>query len=577
MQRLANSGANGDSLSSSSAFNRDSLTSALKNGRRKSLRNLFQIPLSTRSSTFGSVATTKPAVGSIPADIVREIVDLLAPADILSFSLTSTHLRSLLLPALYDTVILKSSKNCRVTLRMLKEQKDICAYVKKLAVRPNYYLSWPKPDEQLDESWVVQMIGEISKDLTTMHTFDWDGLELPSDELWETLRINCPGLKSIFTNVGTRPLDPESSLFSFSNLTSFSLIVRHGLGGSELFPTLEDIPERFWDMLITRCPDLQELAICSFSSSARVFDFERVTQGVWPRLHTLTLGSFGYQSDFSLGPPALTGADAALGHFLDAHTELKYVRFLWNFKRWMSPDTIPMNLSSTALPVLDTFIGVYQQLAELPNPKALETLDLTCEPVYESRLGTVCPILRSLTSLTSLDIWTHVFDPRRDHTHFFYSILAACPNLTDFHFMCTTSFTAKPLKQLITQLHLLPNLKRFSLTKGHKYVDESMLSTAMRILKHNPNIKQINIRWARERCPNHLKQEGSYDVVADGEGRPEALVVVERGIPLVGTPFWRRYRCKLDAAGDGLVSARLGKGFGLTKVKEEGKEKAVAT
>ena len=200
------------------------------------------------------------------------------------------------------------------------------------------------------------------------------------------------------------------------------------------------MPPRFWEMIITRCPNLQELAICSFSSSARVFDFDRITEGHWPKLHTLTLGSFGYQSDFTLGPPALTN-EAGLAHFLNMHTELKYVRFLWNFKRWMSPDTIPMHLSSSSLPVLDTFIGVYQQLAELPNPQAVETLDLTCEPVYESRLTTVCPILRSLTKLTSLDIWTHVFDPRRDHTLFFRSILAACPKLTDFHFMCTTSFT----------------------------------------------------------------------------------------------------------------------------------------
>jgi hypothetical protein len=44
--------------------------------------------------------------------------------------------------------------------------------------------------------------------------------------------VSCPQLKGIFTNVGTRPLDPESALFSFTNLTSFSLIVRHGLGGS---------------------------------------------------------------------------------------------------------------------------------------------------------------------------------------------------------------------------------------------------------------------------------------------------------------------------------------------------------
>jgi hypothetical protein len=68
----------------------------LKANRRRSLGALFRIPLSARSPDYHSISTSKP-VGSIPADIIREIVDLLAPADILSFSLTvhlSFHLQS---------------------------------------------------------------------------------------------------------------------------------------------------------------------------------------------------------------------------------------------------------------------------------------------------------------------------------------------------------------------------------------------------------------------------------------------------------------------------------------------------
>src|SRR5260370_34227156 len=97
-------------------------------------------------------------------------------------------MQALLLPALYETVTLKSSKNCRITLAMLATRSDICGYIKKLAVRPNYYLAWPRPDEYLSETWVVQQIDAISKYLTSMHTFDWDGLELPQYSLWETLR-----------------------------------------------------------------------------------------------------------------------------------------------------------------------------------------------------------------------------------------------------------------------------------------------------------------------------------------------------------------------------------------------------
>jgi len=91
-----------------------------------------------------------------------------------------------------------------------------------------------------------------------------------------------------------------------------------------------------------------------------------------------------------------------------------------------------------------------------------------------------------------------------------------------------------------------------------------MLSTVLRILRCRPKLIQVNIRWARERCLNHLKQEGVYDVVewegdhgsggGDKEGkgnrgtmerRPKILMVYERGIPLVGKPFSRRYKYTL--------------------------------
>ena len=83
-----------------------------------------------------------------------------------------------------------------------------------------------------------------------------------------------------------------------------------------------------------------------------------------------------------------------------------------------------------------------------------------------------------------------------------------------------------------------------------------MLSTVLRIFKSCPKLIQVNIRWAREKCLNHLKQEGVYDVVEweeDGKGtvegrRPKTLLVFERGIPLVGKPFSRRYKYTLPGS-----------------------------
>ncbi|KAG6867373.1 hypothetical protein C0993_003650 [Termitomyces sp. T159_Od127] len=247
---------------------------------------------------------------------------------------------------------------------------------------------------------------------------------------------------------------------------------------------------------------------------SRVFDVLPVTQARWPKLRTLTLGSFGYQTDFSLG----TAEEISFSLFLDNHPMLNYLRLQWNFTRWISPPDLRLELSPSALPQLDTFLGIYQQLAKLPNRSSIETLELTCEPLNETRLTQICPLLQSLTSLTSLDLWT---------------CLTGQDNIN--------LFSSKTLKQLLSQLHLLPDLKRFSLTKGHSYRDESMLDSALLILKYKPTLEEIHIRWAREKAPNHLKQEGTYDITSI-ENQPSFITVHEQGIPLVGRPFYRKYK-----------------------------------
>lgn len=210
-------------------------------------------------------------------------------------------------------------------------------------------------------------------------------------------------------------------------------------------------------MLSIHCPDLEELTICSFSSSARTFDIDPLTFATWPKLHSLTLGSFGYQDDFTLTPPN----SYALGKFLTSHTSLKYIRLAWNFKRWLSPEVVPLYLSRVStesdislqaeshpkvLPNLSTFIGIYQQLAEIPHPETIETLDLTCEPIYDTRVPALCSTLKQCTALTALDIWMHVPEEREQfvgETGFLgllKDLLTECRSLVDFHFMCTTGF-----------------------------------------------------------------------------------------------------------------------------------------
>ncbi|PFH49847.1 hypothetical protein AMATHDRAFT_95590, partial [Amanita thiersii Skay4041] len=544
-----------------------------KANRRRSLKSFLQLPLSTRLSPDSDgddrLASTPSTRGRyVPVDIILTIADLLAPIDVLSFSLSSSTMRALLMSTLYHTMILKSSQKCHHTLLMLSNRPDICAHVRKLAVRPNYYLSWPKRDRYLDEDWVADTIAKIAPSLTSIHTFDWDGLEIPSDHLWDTLRQSCPELRNISTNIGTRLVSPWSKLFQFSDLTTFSLIVRHNVDGSELFQPLQDLPDAFWDMILNRCPHLTELTICSFSPSSWTFNISPLltppstSTPRFPQLSSLTLGSFGYQTDFSLGPPY----DSSFGTFLSSHPSINYLRLLWNFKRWVSPDSVPMSLAPHALPQLETFVGIYQQLAEIPTEhrRRIETVDLTCEPVYETRVGKVCEVLQTMEGLKCLDIWVHVVE-RRDlntrggHGAFFGKLVGSCRGLEELHFMCTTPFPKasassgsnlrpliKPLDQLLSHLSRLPALRRFALTKGHRYRgDESMLETAVRVVKVCEVLKQVSVRWAREKCANHLKQEGVFDVERRSEvggGEEIALLVHERGIPIFGRPFERRYR-----------------------------------
>lgn len=134
---------------------------------------------------------------------------------------------------------------------MLVKRPDICMHIRKLALRPNYYLAWPKPDEPLEEDWVADKIEEMAGSLTMVDTFDWDGLEVPKDSLWSTLRnsyarlllsmtvitftditLSCPRLRSIFCNVGIRPIDPCSQVASFHSIVCHLLTLTLGLGYS---------------------------------------------------------------------------------------------------------------------------------------------------------------------------------------------------------------------------------------------------------------------------------------------------------------------------------------------------------
>ncbi|KAF8635105.1 hypothetical protein AX15_000544 [Amanita polypyramis BW_CC] len=223
-------------------------------------------------------------------------------------------------------------------------------------------------------------------------------------------------------------------------------------------------------MILHRCPELSELTICSFSPYTCSFDISpllvpvldsaKVSSDVdarprFPKLTSLTLGSFGYLSDFTLGMPS----DPLFGQFISTHPSLTTLRLLWTFRRWVSPDVVPLIVSPTLrpLPKLTTFIGIYQQLAEIPEEHRarIEVVDLTCEPVYEGRVRKVVDVLKTMSGLRCMEVWVHVGEGmgmgddgeeegRRvgDSGSSFGNLVGACPpGLEELHFMCTTPFT----------------------------------------------------------------------------------------------------------------------------------------
>ncbi|KAF8817201.1 hypothetical protein BYT27DRAFT_7333091 [Phlegmacium glaucopus] len=168
-------------------------------------------------------------------------------------------------------------------------------------------------------------------------------------------------------------------------------------------PVLEETPPKFWDILLNRCLDL---AICSFSSSTLVFNFE---------------------SDFTLGQPGLTELgdkdnDASSGngdndsdssHLTVLTYQLSCLRSIYSFL--LELRTLDVTNHDPIHPLFLLFFLLLLLLLHilhiLPNfdtftnphshpPKNIETPDLTCEPLYELRLH----ILRKLMGLTGLDI-----------------------------------------------------------------------------------------------------------------------------------------------------------------------------
>ena len=52
----------------------------------------------------------------------------------------------------------------------------------------------------------------LAPNLYNLKKFVWDGIEIPASSMWASLRLGCPHLREIGTNLGGEPIDPGSEV-----------------------------------------------------------------------------------------------------------------------------------------------------------------------------------------------------------------------------------------------------------------------------------------------------------------------------------------------------------------------------
>ncbi|KAF9463246.1 hypothetical protein BDZ94DRAFT_1308981 [Collybia nuda] len=501
----------------------------------------FKSPNTTALSSWGG------PVHIIPADVFSEIGKYMPSLrDILNLSLSCRRAREALIPQLYTTTELRSNRHCKVALEAFSTQPHIASRVRNIVICPNGV----EPQGELqNETSISDMISLVAKNLSSLETFFWDGLELPDEEIWINLKNSCPRLRGIKTTIGSSPLQNSSHLFDFDNLTQFSISVKSTslkwLAGGRT--RIEKFPRRFWEMILERCPNLEELTIGGVAPSPRCFDIQHVTRGRWPRLQSLTLGDMillqcdGEQRSQNCFP----GENHSFTGFLVAHPSLREISFQHSGgKNFPSSFSLP----DSALPKVTSFSGPLKYVTTLPNPMLLQALTLTS--LYHSIMSfpSTCTILKGLPSLLSLSIWIDLSFSNRKILHddgdIFRSLLESCPQLVHFDVKCFTRPTFH-INEFAVALRYAPQLKSFSLTKMYKAGEEDMILTALRVANYNPNLCDFTLRYTQDawltQNQGRTKQVGKYEIVPDTSGLPLTLLVHERGVRAFGITFNRRY------------------------------------
>ncbi|KAJ6549101.1 hypothetical protein DFH09DRAFT_1503276 [Mycena vulgaris] len=363
-------------------------------------------------------------------------------------------MRSLLLCRLYRCAYLASWERCSSVLPMLLQRPDSCQHLRELT---------SQEDASANETWLADRVADIVPTLSLPRTFEWDGGENASDRMWMSLRQSCPGLKQIRCTAKFPPHIrpsivashlPPIQLLKFSNLTSFSLGLRHN--GNFYWAQTENLRAELWDML-RKCPDLEELSLDSFG---------------WDR-----------------------------GYFQRAR--LRRLRSLSG-----DPGTTPL-FPLAALPALTLFRGRPRHLDHVPYPEGVQTLGIT-STLFRAELPRALPMLARFTALIRLDLRLGYRPPSAS----LHGLFHACPRLValDIKYAMYVDISMNAVASLATALRRLRDLRTFSLTKTYTF-KESTAAAARILLRGVPALTYVTVRWMHAKMGNPLKEAGTYEVV----------------------------------------------------------------
>lgn len=199
----------------------------------------------------------------------------------------------------------------------------------------------------------------------------------------------------------------------------------------------QPISRKLWDMLIYRCPHLEELSIDGTSTIPT--DIHALVQGRWPKLRKLALGDICIDW---IPRPLTPGEKRPFIAFLEAHHNLKVI----NLSRHNIQPIHFATLDSACLSGVTSFSGTHQQLQALPHIHPLLKQVSFRDPVETREISapTIASLLRDLTSLTDLRI-TFALHSMYDSGNLLRSLIQSCPNLRHLELTCAH----KPSFQLV--------------------------------------------------------------------------------------------------------------------------------